>query len=197
VRKGYTLAVRGGVLEAFRTGRRDGRPRYTRGAGLRMRRPMTDFPEQVFPGTLDSLESVRDYVASVARVAGLDERAAYRLCLAVDEIATNVVTHGYEEAGVRGELKIAATADAEALIVRLEDSGQPFDSTRYMPPAAEDLTAPLESRRIGGLGILLARKNVDELQYAAGSHGNVHRFVVRLPGKPVGPGGTITRGGLE
>ena len=46
------------------------------------------------PGTLDALQPIRDYVKDLAKGAGLDDSAVYNLCLAVDEIATNVVLHG-------------------------------------------------------------------------------------------------------
>ncbi|MGA9380780.1 MAG: ATP-binding protein, partial [Phormidium sp.] len=48
------------------------------------------------PGTLDSLSKISDYVLSAASAAGLDKKASYKLRLAVDEIATNVIVYGYE-----------------------------------------------------------------------------------------------------
>jgi len=54
----------------------------------------------VVPGVLDSLSAIGRYVLGAAWAAGLDKRAAYRLRLAVDEIATNAVLHGYQEAGL-------------------------------------------------------------------------------------------------
>ena len=58
------------------------------------------------PGTLDSLAVIREYVKAAADEAGLDGRRAYRLQLAVDEIATNIVNHGYSEAGITGSVRI-------------------------------------------------------------------------------------------
>jgi anti-sigma regulatory factor (Ser/Thr protein kinase) len=48
------------------------------------------------PATLDALQSVRRYVLDAAQRAGLDASRAYRLRLAVDEVATNIITHGVE-----------------------------------------------------------------------------------------------------
>src|SRR5439155_21275530 len=113
--------------------------------------------------------------------AGLAESAVYRLCLAVDEIATNVVMHGYEEAGLTGKLRISSQIDCGRLIVELRDTGKSYDDTKHTVPTAETLSLPLEERDLGGLGILLARDGVDDLQYEAGDDGNVHRFIVNLP----------------
>jgi serine phosphatase RsbU (regulator of sigma subunit)/anti-sigma regulatory factor (Ser/Thr protein kinase) len=111
----------------------------------------------------------------------LPEPAVYRLCLAVDEIATNVVLHGYDEAGLTGDLTIASNIDCGKLLVDLHDNGKSYDPTKHNIPTAETLSLPLEERDIGGLGILLARDGVDDLQYESTEHGNVHHFVVNLP----------------
>jgi serine/threonine-protein kinase RsbW len=140
--------------------------------------------EQTFPATLDSLQPIRDYVTRVAADAGLDRGAIYDLCLAVDEIATNVIIHGYEEAGLSGNLKIGADLDRDKLIIRLEDHGKAYDPNAHELPTEFDLTAPLVERQMGGLGIFLAKTSVQDLQYTAGDLGNVHRFVMVLPSAP-------------
>ena len=133
-----------------------------------------------FPGTLDALEPIRKYVESVAQSAGLDHKAIYKLCLAVDEIATNVVIHGYEEAGLNGDLTIGSSVENDNLVIELEDHGKPYDPNFHDLPDAEDLAQRLESREIGGLGIFLALDGVDDIQYASTAKANVHRFIVRL-----------------
>ena len=50
------------------------------------------------PGSLTSLDDIRAFVSEHASKAGLTERQTYRLCLAVDEIATNIVNYGYNGA---------------------------------------------------------------------------------------------------
>ena len=137
--------------------------------------------QQIFPGTLDALEPIRKYVEAAAQSAGFDHKATYKLCLAVDEIATNVVIHGYEEAGLNGDLKIKASVDNDTLVISLEDQGKPYDPNLHTVPEADDLSQPLETRKIGGLGILLAQDGVDDLQYSATGEANVHRFTIRLP----------------
>ena len=139
---------------------------------------------QTFPGTLDALEPIRKYVAAAARSAGLDPKAIYRLCLSVDEIATNIVLHGYQEAGLEGDLKIGTSLEGGSLVILLEDHGRPYNPNFHPVPEVEDLSLPLESKPIGGLGIYLALDGVDDLQYVATDGGNVHRFMVRLPHRP-------------
>lgn len=139
---------------------------------------------QTFPGRLDALEPIRKYVAAAAQSAGLERKAIYKLCLSVDEIATNIVLHGYQEAGLEGDLKIGTSLEGGSLVVLLEDHGRPYDPNFHAVPEPEDLTRPLPSRPVGGLGIYLARDGVDDLQYLATDTANVHRFIVRLPDSP-------------
>jgi phosphoserine phosphatase RsbU/P len=133
------------------------------------------------PGNLDALEPIRDYVKNFAGRAGLEEAAIYKLCLAVDEIATNVVTHGYEEAGLSGDLTVYGETVGEKLVIQLQDTGKSYDPTKHLVPGAEVLSRPLHEREMGGLGIALALDGVDDLQYETGERGNVHRFIVNLP----------------
>jgi anti-sigma regulatory factor (Ser/Thr protein kinase) len=139
---------------------------------------------QTFPGTLDALEPIRKYVAAAAQSAGLERSAIYKLCLSVDEIATNIVLHGYQEAGLEGDLKIGSSLDGDSLVILLEDHGRAYNPNFHPLSKAEHLCLPLESKPIGGLGIFLALDGVDDLQYVATDKANVHRFIVRLPPGP-------------
>ncbi len=132
------------------------------------------------PATLDSLERLGKYVIAATEEAGLGEKAAYGLRLAVTEIATNIITHGYEEAGRRGDVAVFRTLTDSALTVVLEDTGVPFDPRTRKLPAEEDLKLPLEQRPIGGLGIYLVLKNVDVFQYEYVDGKNRNLFTVNL-----------------
>jgi phosphoserine phosphatase RsbU/P len=142
-----------------------------------------------FPGTLDALSPIREYVKTAAEAAGLDRSAAYSLVLAVDEIATNVIEHGYKEAGLRGDISVAAARDDDCLVIRLADTGKPFDPNALPDIDDIELSKKLEDRPVGGLGIMLAKIGVDDLQYEATGSGNVCRFVVQLKpsAEPVQP----------
>lgn len=133
-------------------------------------------------GELDSLAIIGDLVVRAATEAGLDQKASYRLRLAVDEIATNIVVHGYEKAGRRGDIAIWSELDERDLRVILEDAAPPFDPRQAQPPPGMDL--PLEERPIGGLGVFLALRGVDELRYERVGDRNRNTFVVHRPTGP-------------
>lgn len=119
----------------------------------------------------ESLPLLASYCQQAARRVGLDARTSYRLRLAVDELATNAITHGYGITAPRGRrareprlvLRVGACGD-QMLSLVLEDRAPPFDPrTHTVSAAARSL--PLEQRSVGGLGLFLVRRSVDALDY--------------------------------
>lgn len=129
------------------------------------------------PGTLDSLSTIRSFVDRVAESAALDRRAAYRLRLAIDEIATNIANYGYPRAEHTGDIRIEAVTDDAWLTVTLEDTGVAFDPTEAPPP--DNLDDPLEERPVGGLGIFLTVTGIDDFRYERAYGRNRNVFAMR------------------
>ena len=130
------------------------------------------------PGTLDSLKLIREYVAQAAQTAGLEKKAAYRLNLAVDEIATNVIIHGYQEAELDGEVIVRADITDQSLVIQLEDHGASYDPVDVADPGGLD--QPLDQRTEGGLGVYLAVRSVDKFTYERHDDLNIHTFMIEL-----------------
>lgn len=114
-------------------------------------------------GTLESLGVIAQYIKAASQTAGLDEKDTYRLRLAVDEIATNIVLHAYQGENTEKEIFCQAFLGETTLTIFLEDTGIPFKPTQFA--LTEDFDRPLEKRKIGGLGIYLAKQNLDRLDY--------------------------------
>ena len=119
----------------------------------------------IVPGKLDSLEKIGAYIMLAAKNAGLEKARTYKLRLAVDEIATNIINYGYQRAGIEGVISIEADLDEHALTITLDDAAGPFDPTLRPPPPPEYFTQPLEEREIGGWGVYLAIQSVDQFHY--------------------------------
>ena len=135
---------------------------------------------RTFPATLDALGPIRDCVKAAAAQAGLGRTEAYQLMLAVDEIATNIILHGFEEKGLSGDVGIRSSCQAGRLQVVLEDGGPPFDPRSVPLPGEEEFARPLEERPVGGLGLLLAFKGVDRFDYRREDGHNHNIFEVDL-----------------
>jgi len=80
--------------------------------------------------------------------------------LAVEEVITNIIVHGYKRPGCAIHLSCHFTGDH--LEVRITDAAPRFDPLSIPEP---DLDADIDDRRIGGLGIYLVRQVMDTIAY--------------------------------
>jgi anti-sigma regulatory factor (Ser/Thr protein kinase) len=81
--------------------------------------------------------------------------------LALEEIVTNVIRHGFDDAGPH-TIRIRLERDGNGVSAVVEDDGRAFDPlSRPVPAIAE----PIERRSVGGLGLWLVRNNMDQLHY--------------------------------
>ncbi|WP_229875736.1 ATP-binding protein [Streptomyces nojiriensis] len=130
------------------------------------------------PATVGALGEIATFVLRLAGAAGLDKGAAYRLRLAVDELATNVVMHGYRGGG--GRITVRGRSGPGGVQIVIEDTAPPFDPVEGRLPPAPGV--PPEERRIGGLGIHLALTSVDEFGYAHRDGRNISTLTVKAEG---------------
>jgi serine/threonine-protein kinase RsbW len=115
----------------------------------------------MFPGRYQSLAKISEFVLRVARSAGLNEREAYAVQLAVDEACANIIDHAY---GGEGEGEIACTCEVieDGLRVVLVDQGEPFEPD-HVP--TQDYHVPLEELKPRGAGLYLMRQMMDEVDF--------------------------------
>ena len=130
-----------------------------------------------FIAKFENLDEIREFVGEKARQVGFSDKEIYSIQLAADEASTNIIEYAY--AGVEdGEIEIdCSTADGGLKIV-MRDQGKPFDPSSVPEP---NVKADLSERKIGGLGIYLMRKLMDEVFYETlAGGGNVLTMVKRV-----------------
>jgi len=114
-----------------------------------------------FIAKFEYLDEIREFVGDIARAGGFDAKDVYNIQLAADEAASNIIEHAYE--GVSdGILELSCDVKANVITIVLMDRGESFDPSEIPMP---DLKADLSERKIGGLGIFLMRKLMDEVHY--------------------------------
>jgi serine/threonine-protein kinase RsbW len=109
---------------------------------------------------VDELADVRRFVRDAARDAEAPIECLDDLVQAVDEAATNVITHGYR--GGPGWLDVGVGLADDRFVVTIEDAAPAFDPTAVPAP---DLGVRPLARRPGGMGVHLMREATDELAY--------------------------------
>jgi serine/threonine-protein kinase RsbW len=140
--------------------------------------PMSDPRRAHISAVASAAGRVVEELDTFCRVEGLPAEAVWPLRIALDEIVTNIVTHG----GGGRTIDVSFRRDAAAIEVVIADDGPPFDPLASPDP---DVTLPLEARQPGGLGILFVRSLMDEVRYERKT-GNVLTLRKRLG--PDGPG---------
>ncbi len=111
--------------------------------------------------SIDQITLLPPYVEKAVKASKLDPVVTEGLNLALEEAVTNVIDYAYPE-GTVGNVDIDTAVTDTALTFTITDSGKPFDPTAR---AEVDIQADIEDRPVGGLGIHLVRKIMDEVRY--------------------------------
>jgi serine/threonine-protein kinase RsbW len=133
-----------------------------------------------FDANFDNLDEIRDFVGEAAKQVGFSDKEIYSIQLAADEASSNIIEHAY--AGKKGKIEIDCILLERGLKIVMHDRGKSFDPSSVPEP---NVKADLSERKIGGLGMYLMRKLMDEVTYEASPEkGNTLTMV-----KHVGDGG--------
>jgi anti-sigma regulatory factor (Ser/Thr protein kinase) len=114
-----------------------------------------------FTAKFEYLDEIREFVGEIARAGGFGPKDVYNIQLAADEAASNIIEHAYEGVS-NGLLELSCGVTGNTITIILVDHGASFDPSVIPMP---DLKADLSERKIGGLGIFLMRKLMDEVRY--------------------------------
>jgi len=109
---------------------------------------------------LENLSVVADFISNSIRQLGVNT-SIFEIQMAVDEACTNIIKYAYSEGD--GVIDITCDVQENNLIVTIRDKGKPFDPQSVAPP---DLHADLNQRKIGGIGIFLMKKLMDDVSYS-------------------------------
>ena len=118
--------------------------------------------EATIPNTLDGIQRISQIVDELAVTHHLPDDVVADIQVALDEVLTNIITHGYPDGGSH-EIRVRVTVDEHALTAEIEDDGKPFNPLEAPRP---DLSAGLKDRPVGGVGIYFVRELMDEVEYA-------------------------------
>lgn len=116
--------------------------------------------EITMPAHVDSIAEITDLINEELEEHGCPLKTLTQIDIAVDEIFSNIAFYAY--GGGTGEAKVAVSAHDGLAEIVFSDSGKPYDPLTASDP---DVTLSAEERKIGGLGIFIVRKTMDEVTY--------------------------------
>lgn len=119
--------------------------------------------EIVIPAKVERLDEVIEFVETNLQAHGCPMKIVVSIDIAVEELFVNVASYAYpdREDGM-ATLRMAFDADNKGVTMTLIDSGIPYDPLAKADP---DVTLSAEERKIGGLGIFMAKKSMDNISY--------------------------------
>ena len=118
--------------------------------------------ELTVAATTENLAAVTEFIDAQLEQADCPMKAQMQIDMAVEEIFVNIAHYAY--APDTGDATVCVELSEEPRAVRITflDRGTPYDPLRKEDP---DVTASAEERKIGGLGIYLVKKTMDDVQY--------------------------------
>ena len=119
----------------------------------------------IVDAVLESVGPATEFVSGALDKFGVPKRARTKIIIALDELMSNVCRYAYND-GEAGKVRISVNETpepgGESVRVVIEDSGTPFNPLHHGDP---DITADIDHRGIGGLGIFMVKKMMDDVKY--------------------------------
>jgi len=125
------------------------------------------------PAKLIHLEQLVDFVANCAQRQGIGPKRVGEIKVAVEEAIVNVINYAYGDG--EGDVEVICTSENDRFIIKIIDSGLPFDLLSHKDP---DISLDVSEREIGGLGIYLIKRLVDHIEYKRKDDNNVLTLVI-------------------
>ena len=110
----------------------------------------------------DNLQSVLDFIGSRLDAVDCPMKFRMQLDLAVEEIFVNIANYAYAPGIGKATVRVEVSDDPVAIKITFVDRGVPYDPLKKADP---DVTLSAEERQIGGLGIFLTKKLMDDVSY--------------------------------
>jgi serine/threonine-protein kinase RsbW len=127
----------------------------------------------VLRNELAELERLFAAVTAWCQQNSIPSEMEYPVNLALDEIVSNVIRHGWKDGGEH-QIQVQVYRRGDEVCAEVEDDGLPFNPLEAPAP---DVTRPLEERPVGGLGIHLVRHIMDGLEYRR--HGGKNLLIMK------------------
>ena len=118
--------------------------------------------ELVIEAAVDNLPQVLAYVDSHLEEVGCSPADQIKIDLAVEEIFVNIANYAYYPEKGNASIQVKVIGDPMTVVIIFMDNGIPYDPLQNTDP---DVSLPAGERKIGGLGIFLTKKTMDDVIY--------------------------------
>ena len=124
---------------------------------IQIKQVNSSFEEISLKPCLDNLDQVTDFIDNHLSERGVSNKLIFKVNMAIDEIYSNIARYSGAT-----EARVGCNVSENKVSLRFVDNGSPYDPTVKEDP---DTTLSAEEREIGGLGIYMVKKIMDEISY--------------------------------
>lgn len=118
--------------------------------------------ELVIDATVENIGKVTEFVDGQLELFDCPMKAQMQIDIAIDELFGNIAHYAYKPDVGSATVRVEVTGDPLAVAVTFIDHGIPYDPLASEEP---DTSLSAEERQIGGLGIYMVKKSMDEITY--------------------------------
>ncbi len=109
-----------------------------------------------------NLDKVLVFVDEQLDALNCPAKAKIQINIALEELFVNISHYAYDPAVGTAEVQVSAKSEPPAVEITFIDEGRPYDPLAKPDP---DVTLSAEERQIGGLGIYMVKKSMDDVRY--------------------------------
>ena len=134
---------------------------------------VTNMNKMTVEAIIENIPEVTAFVESKLEEIDCPTKIQNQIDIAIDELFSNIAKYAYTPDTGPATVKVEVEKDPLAVIITFIDHGQPYDPLTTENP---DLSLPAEKREIGGLGIYLVKKTMDDIDYEYKNGQNILRI---------------------
>ena len=133
--------------------------------------------EITLEASLDNLNKALAFIDENLEEAECGMKAQMQIDVAVEEIFVNIASYAYAPGRGSATLRLELKEEPRSAVITFLDRGIPYDPLQKDDP---DVSLPAEERKIGGLGIFMVKKSMDEMHYEYRDGQNILTIVKNL-----------------
>jgi serine/threonine-protein kinase RsbW len=126
--------------------------------------------------SLSELDRLCQNLETFGKKFGFSKKLVFEINLALDELFTNIISYGFKDDSEH-VIKVTLTPAKDELCLCIEDDGMPFNPIDFETP---DVSCSVEECKIGGLGIHIMKKLMDDVCYERCGDKNVLNLKKKL-----------------
>ena len=118
--------------------------------------------ELTVDAAIENIPAVTAFVEEQLEQYNCPMKAQMQIDIAIDELFSNIAQYAYTPKTGKATVRVEVTENPMAVVITFIDNGIPYDPLAKADP---NVSLPANERQIGGLGIFMVKKSMDEINY--------------------------------